>query len=244
MRAALAALTNATREEAGAFEQMEREGLTPGLRARGAFTPFEQRCASLMVTGYDTLAAGVAWLWRYLLDDASRMVALEDEWRSYVAATPSAEERTSDPLPRTTAFFREVLRLRPPVWSVMREVKEATEICGHGLRAGDRVALLLYEAGRDPAAYHDPETVKPCRFAAREERAAEDRDAELIAFGSGYRRCLGENLALHLGPRIVARLASALRFVPVEPVSLAPVTRFTLRPSTPLQVRVEARHLA
>lgn len=78
----------------------------------------------------------------------------------------------------------EVLRFDPPLHMFTRWVYEDVELYGHPFRRGDRVALLLGAANRDPAAYPDPGRFDPGR-----------QGPANVAFGGGIHFCVGAPLA-------------------------------------------------
>ena len=78
----------------------------------------------------------------------------------------------------------EVLRFDPPLHMFTRWVYENVELYGERFRRGDRIALLLGAANRDPAAYAEPGL-----FDARREGPAN------LAFGGGIHFCVGAPLA-------------------------------------------------
>ncbi len=78
----------------------------------------------------------------------------------------------------------EILRYDPPLHMFTRYAYENLDVFGHHFRRGDKVALLLGAAGRDPAAYAEPGTFKPDRKAVAH-----------LAFGAGLHFCVGAPLA-------------------------------------------------
>lgn len=85
---------------------------------------------------------------------------------------------------RTDTAVEETVRLYAPVVAVARSVREATEVGGEQLAAGDRIALNYAAASRDPEVCSHPE-----RF------DIERSEVVHTAFGVGPHRCLGEHLA-------------------------------------------------
>jgi cytochrome P450 len=82
------------------------------------------------------------------------------------------------------ALVEEVLRFDPPLHMFTRWVYEEAELFGHRFRRGDRVALLLGAASRDPLAYPEPGRFEPRR-----------RGPANLAFGGGIHFCVGAPLA-------------------------------------------------
>jgi cytochrome P450 len=82
------------------------------------------------------------------------------------------------------AVVEEVLRFDPPHHMFTRWVYEDVELYGHSFRRGDKVALLLGAANRDPAAYAEPGRFDPQRVGPAN-----------VAFGGGIHFCVGAPLA-------------------------------------------------
>ncbi|MCB1740302.1 MAG: cytochrome P450 [Gammaproteobacteria bacterium] len=85
----------------------------------------------------------------------------------------------------------EFLRLEGPVQMVLRIAREDLCIGSQRIAAGQRVALVLNAANRDPAVFDAPDSLDPSRRRGRH-----------LAFGPGTHMCLGAPLA-----RLVARIA-------------------------------------
>ncbi|MGW0916734.1 cytochrome P450 [Streptomyces sp. NPDC002784] len=83
----------------------------------------------------------------------------------------------------TTA--QEILRFTSPAMHVLRTATEDTELAGRRVRAGDRVAVWLPAANRDPAVFPDPDRFDALRTPNRH-----------VALAPGEHYCLGSALAL------------------------------------------------
>ncbi|MCE3550855.1 cytochrome P450 [Pseudonocardia sp. RS11V-5] len=81
------------------------------------------------------------------------------------------------------AAAEELLRIDSPV-ALGRLVKKRTVVRGVTLEPGDRVLLMSSAAGRDPAEFEDPDTLRLDRPTNRH-----------LAFGAGIHRCVGSHLA-------------------------------------------------
>lgn len=82
------------------------------------------------------------------------------------------------------AFLREALRLEAPTQVVGRYAVAEVEAEGYRIAPGERLALLVGAAHRDPAAFEQPDEVRL------------DRPRADLAFGAGPHVCLGADLAL------------------------------------------------
>ncbi|EPX83345.1 Cytochrome P450 [Rubellimicrobium thermophilum DSM 16684] len=99
----------------------------------------------------------------------------------------------------------EILRWDPPLHMFTRWVYEDCDLFGFPFRRGDRVALLLGAANRDPEAYADPAGFDPAR-----------KGAAHVAFGAGIHFCVGAPLArleLLIGLRRLLARCPGLRLV-------------------------------
>jgi cytochrome P450 len=122
---------------------------------------------------------------------------------------------TQDPA-RVPALVEEVLRFDPPLHLFTRIALEEAEVAGHRFRRGDRVALLLAAANRDPAAFPDPDRFDP------------DRPVRPNAsFGAGIHFCVGAPLArLELARALPALFAARPGLRLAEPPRYAPIYHF------------------
>lgn len=82
------------------------------------------------------------------------------------------------------ATVEETLRFDPPLHMFDRYAYEDIELAGHTFRRGERIALLLAAANRDPEVFPDPDRFDPARDARKQ-----------LAFGAGTHFCIGTGLA-------------------------------------------------
>jgi cytochrome P450 family 142 subfamily A polypeptide 1 len=97
---------------------------------------------------------------------------------------PDQWELLHDEPARIPAAVEELLRWVSPLNNMFRTAVRDTEVNGHPIREGERVALLYPAANRDPAVFDEPD-----RFDITREQATH------LAFGHGTHFCLGANLA-------------------------------------------------
>ena len=114
----------------------------------------------------------------------------------YVLAPPGATGLATDP-DRLDAAVEESLRLEPAAARVDRYTTRDAVLAGVRVPAGDLVVASLGAAGRDPAAYPDPDRFDPDRF-------TRDDAVPHLAFARGPHGCVASGLA-----RLQARAALA-----------------------------------
>lgn len=196
---------------------------------QGTLTPERTRAEaiSFMLTGYETTANALSWLWYLLaLNPCARQRMFTE-----IDAVLGGREVTLEDVPRlewTTACLEESMRIFPPVWMIARKAIKADVIGGHPVEAGTTVAIVIEHVHRDPRFWSEPERFDPSRFLPGADR---DRPrSSYIPFGGGKRLCIGRNFALLEAVMITATLAQHHVFdlVPGHPVEAE--TTFTLRP--------------
>jgi cytochrome P450 len=135
--------------------------------------------------------------------------------------------------------FDEVLRLRPPVWTVLRCPLVDDAAGGYRIKAYSSVILSPYVTHRHPEFWDGPERFDPERF--RPERVAERPKYAYFPFGGGPRMCVGSEFAAMEGVIVLASIAREFRLRPVpgHVVRLEPL--ITLRPSGGLPMVLERR---
>ena len=91
-------------------------------------------------------------------------------------------ERNPDLIPNAV---QEILRWQTPLAHMQRTAMEDTELFGHKIEQGDRIALWYLSANRDESIFDNPDKLIVDRENARRH----------LAFGYGIHRCVGARLA-------------------------------------------------
>ncbi|SEQ17834.1 cytochrome P450 [Microlunatus flavus] len=133
----------------------------------------------LLLAGFETTVNLVGNTVLALLDHP-------DQWRA-VADDPGL----------AAAAVEETLRWDPPVQRTLRVASVDVELAGTTVPGGSKVLLYLAGAGRDPAAFDDPDRFDLTRVGG----------AEHLAFSAGAHYCLGAPLARLEAVTAVQRLA-------------------------------------
>jgi cytochrome P450 len=105
-----------------------------------------------------------------LIGSAVLHLARDQELQAALRASPG----------RLPVVIEELLRLYAPNQGFARTATRDVELRGRAIRAGERVALVLPSANRDPGVFDDPERFEPAR----------DPNPHL-AFGHGPHKCPG-----------------------------------------------------
>ena len=104
---------------------------------------------------------------------------------------------------------QEIIRWQTPLSHMRRTALEDTELQGHSIKAGDKLALWYVSANRDESVFEDADSIRVDRPNARRH----------LAFGHGIHRCVGARLAeLQIGILLEEMAKRRLRVNPTGEV--------------------------
>jgi len=112
----------------------------------------------------------------------------------------------------TQAFIDEVLRFSSVADTSLPHCtsKPEVELSGYKITDDKLILANIWAAHRDPDIWNDPDTFEPERFL--NDAGIYKKSDNLLAFGSGPRRCLGEKLARLELFIFIARFAQRVQF--------------------------------
>jgi sterol 14-demethylase len=141
-------------------------------------------------------------------------------------------------LPALDRFIGEVLRLHPPLVTLMRQVMLDFEYKGNVFPPGTVLAISPYVSHRVPEVFPDPERFDPSRPPPASVFGA-------IPFGGGRRKCVGNAFALLQVQSIFCALLARYEFEPVDPPESYRdvMPSLILRPSEPCRLRYRRRRV-
>jgi cytochrome P450 len=195
---------------------------------------------TLMLTGHDTTAAALDWLWYNIARFPDVARRCHDEVDSVVGGRDPVSG-DMDELDYLVATIKESLRLYPPVVGVFpRQTTADLIIGGYEVPRKSLVALSSFVTQRDPRWFPDPERFDPQRFLPP--RIDEIPDGAWFPFGTGPRSCIGQSFAM---TEIVLVAATMLQSYSVTTIAGADEpgreVKMTLRPKGRLMLRWKRR---
>ena len=149
------------------------------------------------MAGSDTTSTSMNWAMLYMIlhPDVQEKVRKELE-----ANVGSKKVKMSDKnsTPYTEAVIHEVLRKSSiaPV-SLFHISSDAMKVGQYDIPKDTLIVPMLYDIHHNPEYFNEPDEFKPERFLSKSEDGSLKftPDPKVIPFGTGKRRCLGENLA-------------------------------------------------
>lgn len=182
---------------------------------------------TLLVTGHETTASGLAWMWYLLAEHPEYQIKLFEELEQNLGERTATLEDLEH-LPWLKAIVNETFRLYPPIWTVMRKSVEEDEICGYRIPSGSNLLLSLYALHRNPDYWDCPNLFYPPRFFL--ENSKDRHPFAFLPFIAGARTCIASHLAIIEAQLIAATLAQQFRFEKVNNKEVLPETCVSLRP--------------
>lgn len=164
---------------------------------------------TLLLAGNHTTATTLGWAFHELVRHPAAL-------REARAAAERNDEEYLD------AVVNETMRLHPPLYQVIRRLKEPAEIGGYTLPSEVTLSPAVGLVQRDQRWHDGPDTFRPDRFLDRQPSAG-----SWIPFGGGVRRCPGARFAM-------AESAAILK---------AALLRYELRPVKQQPERVRSRNI-
>jgi cytochrome P450 len=190
----------------------------------------------LFVAGHEPVASALTWSFFILSQQPEHAAKVRIEAERVIGGNP-LEFNDVNKLTVAHNVFREVLRLYPTAAFITRIARETTMIDGHKIEAGTLIAISPWLVHRHRKYWKNPDEFDPDRFSAKREHEIEP--GAYFPFGQGARACIGRIIAMTEGPLLLAELAKVLRFVPLEPGSVMPTLRLTVRPTDTILCRIE-----
>ncbi len=190
---------------------------------------------SIFLAGHETTATALTWSLYCLAADLEVYESLRKENLEVLGdQIPSLSDLMR--LPKTQAFFDEVLRYYPPFWRFTRQAKENDQLGAFEIPAGTVVMISPFVTHRNPKFWSNPEKFEAGRFL--EPATKERHKFSYIPFGGGPRVCIGNTFALMEAQLILSILVRGFRFTKTN---TAPEfdPHITLRPKTGMPLIVE-----
>jgi len=187
------------------------------------------------LAGHETTASSLTWAF-YILSVRPDVVArMREEVERVVGDGPVLLEHTKR-LSYVRNFFREVLRLYPPITFLPRVAAQDTEIAGRRVKRGTMLMIAPWSMHRHQKMWVNPDRFDPDRFLP--EREAEMTPGAYIPFGAGPRICVGAAFATIETALILASLVRNFDFATLDADSVRPFARLTTRPAVEIMMRV------
>jgi cytochrome P450 len=188
---------------------------------------------TVFYAGHETSAAVLTWAF-HLLDSYPEVASRLRVELSTVLDGRAAGMADLARLPLLSQVVKETLRLYPPAWLFDRSPLRDLSLGGYHLPKGATLLLSPWVAHRDPRWWDAPDEFRPERFA---DGGAAVR-GRYMPFGDGPRLCIGNRFAEAEISLVLATMLPKVSLSHAEDAPVRPAGDATLRPATPLRMRV------
>lgn len=165
-----------TRRSDAPPDALDRLGVPAGTSPAPDDAEVADELFALLLAAHETTATALAWALELLAHDSATAAAL--------AAEAGTEQHAL-----LDSVISELLRLRPPLVDIVREVAEPVRLGDRRLTAGAKILIA-------PPLIHRCEHRQPDSFIADRFLGQRPDPRTWLPFGGGDRRCLGASLAL------------------------------------------------
>ena len=186
-----------------------------------------------LITGHETTACTLAWMWSLLAEHPEYREALEVELKEVLNGRLPTEADIPA-LKMTKAIIQETLRLYPAIWSVARTNLEPDVIAGYEIPRNSQLCLHIYALHRNPAYWDNPDKFYPERFL---ENAPKLPHFAFLPFSAGPQTCIASHLAIAEAILITAIIAQKVRFERVEKKKVTAEPCISLKPLGGIKMR-------
>lgn len=190
---------------------------------------------TFFLAGHETSAMALTWAFYYL----SKHPEIEQRIREEIQTVGVKDKVTLeqlDELSFTKKVIYEVLRLKPPVWTIAREAIQENSTWGYDIYKGDSVVVNAYLMHQHPEFWANPTAFHPERFSDSMSNAV--HKGAFIPFGAGPRICIGNHFAVMEMMVIIVQVLKKFRVKTVAD-SVDMDCSLTLRPKGGIEVVLE-----
>ncbi|MDG2459878.1 MAG: cytochrome P450 [Luminiphilus sp.] len=241
IRRHLGALVDTHLEHADGFDDIASSVIAA--RDRDTGEPFSReelidQLGVFFLAGHETTASALTWAFYMLADQPQWLKRLRDEIDRVVGEAPVTFEHTRQ-LPLVKAFFKETLRLYPPITFMPRVALRKATVAGRRLKKGALVMIAPWTLQRHSKWWRDPHAFQPERFLPEQESTLVQ--GAYIPFGQGPHTCVGAGFAQTESVLILAELVRRFDWWLSPGQTVRPAARMTTRPADQVMLHVRPR---
>ncbi|KAD1781288.1 hypothetical protein E3N88_42294 [Mikania micrantha] len=158
-----------------------------------------QDVPALLHGGINTSVETMEWAMSLLLNNPLVLNKAQAEIDSVVGYDRLVNETDLSKLPYLQCIIKETLRMHPTAPLLLpHESSKDCVVGGYNIPRGTMLFVNVWAIQNDPNIWESPDMFVPDRFEGKESLTKMKDGLIILPFGSGRRRCPGENLALRI----------------------------------------------
>jgi cytochrome P450 len=170
---------------------------------------------SLLIAGHETVAQALTW--------TCALLARHQAWQARLRTLSRSPDDRFESLAKDV--FREVLRLYPPQWLIVRQTTGAFSLGSRDIPNNSSILISLYAIHRHPSFWNEPDVFDPNRFVV----GNAGRSPAYLPFGFGPRMCLGSATAQEQAIVVLKAMVNKSQLASVDDTLPRPHPSATLR---------------
>lgn len=194
-----------------------------------------------MFAGHHTSSVTTAWTLIELLQQPEHLGRVVNELDARFGDDGAVTFQSLRDIPETEYAVKESLRLHPPLFMLVRVVKEAFSFKDYHFPVGSWLIVSPTVAHHLPDVFENPTQFDPQRFAPPREE--DKRDYAYIPFGGGRHKCMGNAFALLQVKAILAVLLRRYEFELVGDEIGSDFHGLVIGPQEPCRLRYKRREV-
>lgn len=203
---------------------------------------------ALLHAGISTSVETMEWAMSLLLNNPEVLNKAQNEIDRLVGTNRLVEEADLSNLPYLQSIMKETLRMHPPAPLLLpHESSKDCMVGGYHVPRGTMLLVNVWALQNDSSTWDCPEEFKPERFEDKENKniTKAKEGLTMMPFGSGRRRCPGENLALRIMGLTLASMIQCFDWkrVSEELVDMTESNGFTAPKAHPLMAKYKTRSI-
>jgi cytochrome P450 len=191
--------------------------------------------AVFFLAGHETTASGLCWTFFMLSQQPQTLGQMRDEIRQVLADRPFGFDDFKS-LNFVRDVFRESLRLYPPAAFLTRRALQEDYFGRLRVPADSFVVISPWLIHRHRSYWDHADCFMPSRFDAN---GGAPVPGTYLPFGLGPRACTGAIIAQLEASLILCEVFRQFSFIPLDPGSVFPVSRVSVRPSNGIRCRIK-----
>jgi sterol 14alpha-demethylase len=192
-----------------------------------------------MFAGHHTSSVTTAWTLIELLRHPFYLHRVLRQIEDLYGGEPDAAYASLRSLTLIEYAIKEVLRLHPPLFMLLRYVQHDFHFDGYRIPQGSHLVVSPAVTHRIPTVFTDPNRFDPDRFGP--DRQEDKNKFTFISFGGGRHKCLGSAFAILQIKTIFAKLLSRYEFeLAGDPIE-TDFSGVVIGPKAPVRVRYRRR---
>jgi sterol 14-demethylase len=194
-----------------------------------------------MFAGHHTSSVTTAWTLLELIQNPACLDKVVDELDALLGEDGAVTYHSLRDMHETEYAVKEALRLHPPLFMLVRVVREPWTFKGYHFPVGSWLLISPTVSHQIPEVFAEPLRFDPQRYAPGREE--DKRDYAFIAFGGGRHKCMGNAFALLQVKAILAVLLRRYHFsLSGDPIG-SDFHGLVIGPQEPCRLRYRRRHV-